>query len=165
MKFEFKVDDRSHNLAIKKLKPVLTVSLDGEAHSLEEVGKKGLLRSIQVDGRLVSYSSAKVGNKVYLHLHGRTWGVEFIDPRDSAREDVEGGDDIRAPMPGVVVGVSKKPGEAVKLGEIILTIESMKMETNLVAPRDGTVGEIAKAVGETFEKDQVLASLEEVENA
>ena len=100
-----------------------------------------------------------------MHLHGRNWVINLLDPRDAALGVVDGADEIKAPMPGIVVGINKEPGETVKVGETILTIESMKMETNLVSPRDGTLSEIIKAVGETFEKDQVLACLEVAENA
>jgi len=43
-------------------------------------------------------------------------------------------------MPGVVVSVAFKPGDAVKEGQPLLVIESMKLETTLSAPRDGVMG-------------------------
>ena len=63
-------------------------------------------------------------------------------------------------MPGAVVSVQKKPGDAVKRGEPIITIESMKLQTALPAPRDGVIASILKSEGETFEKDEVIATLE-----
>jgi biotin carboxyl carrier protein len=64
-------------------------------------------------------------------------------------------------MPGAVVSVDKAAGEPVKRGETIVTIESMKLQTALVAPRDGVVAEILRKEGETFEKDEVIVRLVE----
>jgi biotin carboxyl carrier protein len=67
---------------------------------------------------------------------------------------------VRAPMPGVVVSVQKTIGAAVRRGETILTIESMKLQMALNAPRDGVIAELPVREGDVFDKDAVLARLE-----
>jgi biotin carboxyl carrier protein len=62
--------------------------------------------------------------------------------------------------PGAVVSVQKHAGDAVKRGEAVVTIESMKLQTVLPAPRDGVIAKILKGEGETFEKDEVIVTLE-----
>ncbi|HEX5442964.1 MAG TPA: biotin/lipoyl-containing protein, partial [Pirellulales bacterium] len=47
-----------------------------------------------------------------------------------------------APMPGMVVNVAIKPGDAVARGQKLLTMEAMKMETTLYAERDGQIAEV-----------------------
>ena len=69
-------------------------------------------------------------------------------------------DHVKAPMPGAVVSVHKAVGDTVKRGETIVTIESMKLQTALVAPRDGVIAELNRKEGESFEKDEVIARLE-----
>ena len=64
-----------------------------------------------------------------------------------------------APMPGVVVSVAFKPGDAVKEGQPLLVIESMKLETTLSAPRDGVIAEMPFAAGDSFGLKAVLAQL------
>src|SRR3954452_9459027 len=61
-----------------------------------------------------------------------------------ARRKAEDGNDahVAAPMPGSVSNVSVRPGQLVKAGDVLLTIEAMKMETALHAPRDGVVKEV-----------------------
>ena len=61
-----------------------------------------------------------------------------------ARRKAEDGnnDHVAAPMPGVVSSVSVKVGQVVKAGDVLMTLESMKMETVLHAPHDGTVIDI-----------------------
>lgn len=63
-------------------------------------------------------------------------------------------------MPGAVLWVHKTAGAKVARGEAIVTIESMKLQMALTAPRDGVVAELMRAEGETFEKDEVIARLE-----
>ncbi|MBS7702829.1 pyruvate carboxylase [Chelatococcus asaccharovorans] len=60
------------------------------------------------------------------------------------RRKAEDGNDahVAAPMPGSVSSIAVTVGQPVKAGDVLLTIEAMKMETTLHAPRDGTVAEI-----------------------
>jgi pyruvate carboxylase len=61
-----------------------------------------------------------------------------------ARRKAEDGNDahVAAPMPGSVSTIAVRAGQAVKAGDVLLTIEAMKMETALHAPRDGVVKEV-----------------------
>lgn len=67
--------------------------------------------------------------------------------------------DIKAPMPGKVIGVMVKPGDAVTKGDGILILEAMKMENVLKAERDCVIKEILVTVGVNVEKAQVLVEL------
>ena len=63
-------------------------------------------------------------------------------------------------MPGRVVVVRARAGDAVMAGQELLVLEAMKMELSLKAPRDGTVAEVRAAAGEFVEADAVLVLLE-----
>ena len=67
------------------------------------------------------------------------------------------GTEIKAPMPGTVVGVKKNVGDAVKAGDVVIVLEAMKMENDIVAPCDGTVKAIVASKGSTVNTDDVLA--------
>ncbi len=67
---------------------------------------------------------------------------------------------VVAPMPGIIVSVSVKQGESVKLGQILCVIEAMKMENNIVAPRDGIVSKVNATQGKEVENGAVLFVLE-----
>ena len=69
-----------------------------------------------------------------------------------------GGANVTAPMPGTVLNVVAPVGTAVKAGDVILILEAMKMENDIVAPRDGTVASVA-AKGTSVNTDDVLATL------
>jgi acetyl/propionyl-CoA carboxylase alpha subunit len=68
-------------------------------------------------------------------------------------------DEIRAPMTGRVVKVAAVPGAIAREGELLLTIEAMKMEFRLTAPEDGNVAEVHCAEGDQVELGQLLVRL------
>jgi biotin carboxyl carrier protein len=84
----------------------------------------------------------------------------FLD-RPPAGDEAGGASDgaIRSPMPGKVTGLSVKAGEAVTKGQGLLTLEAMKMEHALTAPFDGTVEEVAVALGVQVSEGAVLIKL------
>jgi biotin carboxyl carrier protein len=62
-------------------------------------------------------------------------------------------------MPGKIVDVKVKVGDAVKKGQTVLVLEAMKMENDIVAPEDGTVASINAAVGSAVEAGETIATL------
>jgi acetyl-CoA/propionyl-CoA carboxylase biotin carboxyl carrier protein len=68
--------------------------------------------------------------------------------------------DIRSPMPGTVIAVSASPGEAVRLGQVIMIVEAMKMEHSLRAPFDGIVVDMLARAGQQVKLDELLARLD-----
>ena len=63
---------------------------------------------------------------------------------------------LLSPMPGLLVNVAVKPGQAVQAGERLAVIEAMKMENILTAAQDGTVSELLAAQGESLTVDQPI---------
>lgn len=63
---------------------------------------------------------------------------------------------IKAPMPGLILEVNAKPGDKVVKGDKILVLEAMKMENIIKSPGEGTVSEVRVAKGDSVEKNQVL---------
>ncbi len=63
---------------------------------------------------------------------------------------------IKAPMPGLIVGISVQPGDTVSKGDSVLVLEAMKMENLIKAPGDGIVKAIKVTKGDRVEKGQVL---------
>lgn len=68
--------------------------------------------------------------------------------------------DIKAPMPGLILDVSVKAGDIVKEGDSLLVLEAMKMENALTAPRDGVVKAVSIKKGDTVDKGQLLIEME-----
>jgi len=68
--------------------------------------------------------------------------------------------DIKAPMPGLILEVNVKEGDEVKEGDYLLVLEAMKMENTLTAPRDGVVKSVTVSKSDTVEKNQLLIEME-----
>ena len=73
---------------------------------------------------------------------------------------VSAGDNtVTSPMPGTILGVKVKEGDAVKAGQLVIILEAMKMENEIVAPADGVVASVAVKEGDTVETDATLVVL------
>lgn len=70
-----------------------------------------------------------------------------------------GGETICAPMPGNILSVNVKAGDAVKKGQVLMILEAMKMENEIMAPADGTVVSVNATAGSTVETGAVLCVL------
>ena len=101
------------------------------------------------------------GEAIHVHVDGRSWIVEAIDDlAESAAGAGGAADTAEAPMPGTVVRVLVEPGDTVKRGQSLVVIESMKMETAIVAWRDGIVATVHRPLGATFDRKASLVTLE-----
>jgi 3-methylcrotonyl-CoA carboxylase alpha subunit len=69
--------------------------------------------------------------------------------------------EVRPPMPAVVVKVLASVGDTVSRGQPLVVVSAMKMETTLVAPKDGTVSEIKAQEGDKVSPADVLVHIEE----
>ncbi len=67
-------------------------------------------------------------------------------------------DHVPAPMPGMVASVAVKAGQQVASGDLLLTIEAMKMETAIHAQRDGVIGEVTAPVGTQVDAKDLLVA-------
>jgi pyruvate carboxylase len=63
---------------------------------------------------------------------------------------------VAAPMPGVVSTLAVKAGQTVKVGDVLLSIEAMKMETAIHADRDGTIAEVLVHAGSQIDAKDLL---------
>ena len=70
-----------------------------------------------------------------------------------------GGVQVKSPLPGSVIKVLVSEGQAVKKGDTLLTLESMKMENAIMAEADGTVKQIAVSAGQNVMQDDLLIVL------
>lgn len=67
--------------------------------------------------------------------------------------------DIKAPMPGLVLKVLVKDGDSIKKGDNLLVLEAMKMENIIKAPADGVIKSVRVTPSDKVEKNQVLVNL------
>ncbi|RAZ73959.1 pyruvate carboxylase [Mesorhizobium atlanticum] len=102
---------------------------------------------------------------VFFELNGQPRRIKVPDRAHGAsaakaRRKAEPGNEghVGAPMPGVVSALAVAPGQAVKAGDVLLSIEAMKMETALHAERDGEIAEVLVKAGDQIDaKDLLIA--------
>ena len=70
-----------------------------------------------------------------------------------------GANDVACPLAAVVVAVNVKEGQKVKAGDLLVTLEAMKMNTPVNSPADGTVAKICVSAGQSVNEGEVLLSL------
>lgn len=68
--------------------------------------------------------------------------------------------EVKAPMPGLILEVNVEVGQTVKENENLLILGAMKMENSFQSPRDGVIKAIAVTVGDAVEKGQLLVEFE-----
>ena len=122
------------------------------------------LRSLRLeDGTQLSLVHDRDGNMHQISLADSTIHVEITDPlalkRKGREDEVGGGGIIRAMMPGRIVRVTVKKGDAVRKGTSLLVLEAMKMENDIQAPADGIVDAVFVEAGQTVESGTELAHL------
>ena len=79
--------------------------------------------------------------------------------RPAAPAPAAGGTTVEAPMPGKILTVKAAVGQAVKFGEPLVIMEAMKMETEIVAPADGTVSQVLVNAGDTVDTGAAMVVL------
>jgi propionyl-CoA carboxylase alpha chain len=114
--------------------------------------------TIQLDRKGVAWIVHKAGAAIEMRVVTRAAGelaalMPVKIPPDMSKY-------LLSPMPGLLVSVAVKEGQAVKSGEELAVVEAMKMENVLRAERDGTVAKIAAEAGQSLSVDQVILEFE-----
>ena len=81
------------------------------------------------------------------------------EAKANSQEPTAKGQQVKSPLPGSVIKVLVSEGQAVKKGDTLLTLESMKMENAIMAEADGTVKQIAVTPGQNVMQDDLLIVL------
>jgi biotin carboxyl carrier protein len=153
------LDGVAAELHLLASRPVLRLRIGEKDHEIVEALLVDGSFEITIDGRTHRGWRYAAEDAVHVRLDGRTY-VVGIDERGVAGD---GGRDarneVRADMPGTVVAIHREIGSAVEEGEALVTIESMKLQVTLVAPRAGTIAHIAVDANQSFDRGAVLVAL------
>jgi pyruvate carboxylase len=105
--------------------------------------------------------------EVFFELNGQPRSIRMMDrtkaperpPREKADSTKLG--DVGAPMPGLVIKVLATVGQEVEAGDVLLTIEAMKMETNVISEVNGVIDRVIATVGMQVETKDLLVAVAE----
>jgi pyruvate carboxylase subunit B len=103
--------------------------------------------AVDVDGEVFNVKVSSIMSKTI-----------SVDTPQKPQEAPEGG--IVSPMQGMILAIKVKAGDKVKEGDVLLTVEAMKMQNNIVAEYDGTVKELFTFQGEVVNAGDILMVVE-----
>lgn len=160
-------------------------AIEGKKKNIKIINEERLL----LDGREINYSLLKtsetsyilkIGDRVFdivasnlgsdkfgFLIDGNYLEVEVRTAlQEKARElirntnGIKHHDEMKAPMPGLILRLNKKAGEKVEIGESVCILEAMKMENDLRSPSSGIIKEIRIKEGDSVEKNALLLIIE-----
>lgn len=123
----------------------------------------GGVTSLLMNHRSLAAVVEERGDHWEVLIEGELYTVQVHDERAyrlsrlrSSGLIVDGEAVVTSPMPGIIVAVAISEGQAVRQGEKVIILESMKMENELRAPCDGIVSHVHVGPGSSVDKDQAL---------
>lgn len=165
MHHAFKLNDAEHNLELSRGAEGYRLHLADQIVPTDlRIGADGRAW-LTLDGAHHEVVIAIRGDDVFVHFEGEAYQLRYEHPLKRLAEAGQGAaeDKVLAPMPGSIVAVQIKVGDAVVKGQTLLVMESMKMETTITAPRDGVIEAVTYDKGQTFDRDALLLSLVAIE--
>ena len=145
-----KVNDKNIDLDIIETKPnTFNIISENKSYNVE----------------IVNFN--KQEKKIELKINGEIYSTEILENLDLLLKEL-GMDsaltskvnEIKAPMPGLVLDIAVEVGQEVKIGDTVLILEAMKMENNIKSPTDGVIKEIKCTKGNSVEKNDILVLFE-----
>ena len=123
-------------------------------------------KTLEIRLQAIGETNEEGDSRVFFELNGQPRVIRVpnrkIKSQTAARAKIEVGNlaHIGAPMPGVVASVAAKVGMEVREGDLLLTIEAMKMETGIHAERDAIIKALHVSVGSQIDAKDLLIELE-----
>ncbi len=144
-------------------------TLDGGTHRVAclAVGPRNVVAGgatvdelvLDVDGRRCHVVVARSADRVLVALAGRVHAFEIGHEARGRHDGGARSGAVTAPMPGKVLAVLVAPGDAVEVGQPLVVVEAMKMETTLAAEAAGTVSAVRAAPGALVDAGDLLVEI------
>ncbi len=165
MKYITTIDEKEFRVEIIDKRHV---SVDGKIVEVDfESVKSQPVFSLIVDGKSYEAYVYEGEEDLEVLIKGQLYHSRVEDERERRLRAAAGGSKVasgtfylKAPMPGLVISVAVEEGQEVKEGDVLLILESMKMQNELKSPRDGVVGRIQVVDGDNVEQRQKMLSVE-----
>jgi len=163
MKYEVHIGGKTRVVELTRDSERWSVSLDGIALDADAVEIATNTFSILLDGESHEVRVApSADGSLTLHTGLAEYVAEVADPRAwrgrrHGALEVEGRQQIAAPMPGKVVRLLVQAGDAVEIGQGLLVVEAMKMQNEIRSPKSGRVEKLFVSEGQAVNAGEILA--------
>lgn len=154
---EFSFENRTWEVRVSRYRPQLEVLVDARAHRVEPLPTDSSTQvRLRIDGEEVQGWCAEDGEEVHLRLNGRSHLVRRRALTGGPVAASRSRDEVCADLPGNLISLHCAVGDKVRSGDLLMCIESMKMEVSLLAPRDGVIEQLLVESGQSFERGTPL---------
>jgi biotin carboxyl carrier protein len=163
LKYEIELDGKLRSVEMIHTGERARWTIDGGALDADAVEVSSGIYSILLEGKSFE---ARVGSQSDSNLRvtvaGREFNIAIRNCRKWNRDraagaQAEGRQQVTAPMPGKIVLVLVKTGDAVDAGQGIVVVEAMKMQNEIRSPKSGTVERLLVVTGQTVNAGEVVA--------
>ena len=163
MRFEIEVAGRTRNVEIARQGKSYLVRVDGQPHAVD-VARTGHSWSLLIGSRSCEVAFVpRPGGEMLVYVDGHpvmTRRAGLIRSAGGSSDARVGPQPVVAPMPGRILKVLVKTGEAVAARQGLVVVEAMKMENELRSPKAGTVAEVRVTEGMSVEANAVLVVID-----
>jgi len=164
MRYITSIEEKKYQLEILDDRHIV---LDGETYAVDfnAIDDQPVF-SLLIDGKSFEAYVYPILDSWQVLLQGHSYTSQVVDERErhlraaagsgvSEREEFH----LKAPMPGLVVAIPVDEGIHVEKGEVLLILESMKMQNELRSPRSGKITRLRVKPGDSVEQNQTMLSV------
>ena len=164
MTYDIAIDGKNYRLDLNRQEGGWSCRLDGREVEVDAVLARPDVLSLRIGNQAYEVKCERVGGDLHLWVGSVRFAAEVRDPR-SLRGRVRAVDDhgpkkLTAPMPGKIVRVLVRQGDAVETGAGVLVVEAMKMQNEIKSPKKGMIQKILVSEGAAVNAGDVLAIVE-----
>lgn len=169
MQITVKTDDANLNINVESKKDKkYRLNINGNLHESELIYISSTEVDVHIDGENWYAKMAQADNGFYsVTINGKSFNMKRLDLMQSYLATAGGGstsgaaaNSIKSPMPGKVFKLHVKPGDMVKKGDVLLVIESMKMENRIMSSKDAVIKKVHVNLNDMIEASTVLVEME-----
>jgi biotin carboxyl carrier protein len=165
MRVEIELEKKAHSVELTRVDGRLRFALDGETLDADAIEVEPGIYSILIGGNSFEVRvelRGEVGGQLRVVAGDREFSAIIRDPRQwrghrGTAAEAEGRQQVVAPMPGKIVRVLVKAGDAVEIRQGLLVVEAMKMQNEIRSPKSGVVERLLVNEGQTVNAGEILA--------
>jgi biotin carboxyl carrier protein len=163
MELTIRIDGVEKRFTVEKRGGQFVFAVDGNEYVVSAAPLSDGTISFLIGGRSYVAHFSKDRDGTRIALGGRTFRIESETDEGhvgGAGASMHGDGNVESPMPGNIVAVNVSQGDAVKAGQAVVVIESMKMQNEITSPVAGEVKKVNCNVGEQVNFGDVLVEIE-----